>query len=220
MRAIILAAGMGTRLGLGIPKCLVEVGGRSILSRQLESLDRFDVTVVVGFQADRVIEEIGGRAQVVVNGAYGTTSPCHSIALCSGYADRCLILDGDLIFPLGELDGLIGALPFVGVSLPRSTEPVYAEVQRGEVTEFSNNPRKWEWACIFCERPSLFRGVRLGYVYTVLAQSLPMQARRIECFEVDTEEDLRGAREWARLKTDQRSFGFVEHSGLTFCGPT
>ena len=54
---IISCAGMGTRLGAGVPKAIVNVGDKPIIIRQLELLDDFeDVRVVVGFQADKVIE--------------------------------------------------------------------------------------------------------------------------------------------------------------------
>lgn len=220
MRAIVLAAGVGRRLGKGIPKCLVEIEGRSLLDRQIEALASFETTVVVGFQAERVIQEIGGRTHVVHNEDYATTSPCHSIALCSDFEEPCLILDGDLLFPPGELDGLIGVPPFIGVCPPRSEDPVYAEIRQGEVLGFHRSPRRWEWACVFCERPSLFRGIRSGYVYDVLAQKLPMEARNIDCFEIDTEGDLRGARTWVRLKRTQGSFGISGRNDPIFYGPT
>ena len=61
MRAIIIAAGRGSRLGDHTderPKCMVEVGGRSILSYQLEALRAHgvdDLHVVRGYLADRLV---------------------------------------------------------------------------------------------------------------------------------------------------------------------
>ena len=61
MRAIIIAAGRGSRLGENTderPKCMVEVGGRSILSYQLEALRAHgvdDLHVVRGYLAERLI---------------------------------------------------------------------------------------------------------------------------------------------------------------------
>ena len=60
MKAIIIAAGMGTRLEHHTdqkPKCMVEVAGRSILSYQLEAFrenDIEDIHVVRGYLADRL----------------------------------------------------------------------------------------------------------------------------------------------------------------------
>ena len=56
---IISCAGMGKRLGLGTSKCLVDVAGESLIMRNLKMLDDVDdVRVVVGFQAEKVIEAV------------------------------------------------------------------------------------------------------------------------------------------------------------------
>lgn len=61
MKAIIIAAGMGSRLGHHTderPKCMVEVGGRSILSYQLEALRENGVDelhIVRGYLAERLV---------------------------------------------------------------------------------------------------------------------------------------------------------------------
>jgi len=65
LHPIILAAGRGKRLAghnpQGHPKCLMEFGGRSLLARHLDLLHRFGVRsadLVVGFEADRIIEHV------------------------------------------------------------------------------------------------------------------------------------------------------------------
>jgi len=60
MKAIIVAAGRGRRLGpetADIPKCMVAVGGRPILHRQLDALHAAganDVVIVRGYLGDRI----------------------------------------------------------------------------------------------------------------------------------------------------------------------
>jgi choline kinase len=60
LRAIVLAAGEGTRLRphtLDRPKCLVELAGRSLLDHQLATLARCgvrDVTLVTGYRAEQL----------------------------------------------------------------------------------------------------------------------------------------------------------------------
>ena len=61
MQGLILAAGRGSRLDSnqqGLPKCLVDFEGETLLEYQLamfRKLDVRDVCVVVGYRAERVI---------------------------------------------------------------------------------------------------------------------------------------------------------------------
>ena len=56
---IICCAGMGTRLGIGTTKALMHIDGKPLIIHQLEALkDYSDVRVVVGYQANKVIELI------------------------------------------------------------------------------------------------------------------------------------------------------------------
>jgi choline kinase len=70
MKAIIVAAGRGRRLGTEtdlIPKCMVKVGGRSILHWQLDALAAAgvdDVVIVRGYLGDRIAGPAGGRPKL------------------------------------------------------------------------------------------------------------------------------------------------------------
>ena len=61
MNAIILAAGMGTRLRPltdDIPKCLVEVNGIPMVERQILLLQErgiFGITLVAGYRKDKLV---------------------------------------------------------------------------------------------------------------------------------------------------------------------
>lgn len=66
MHAIILAAGRGSRLAEhnpdGLPKCLLEIGGRSLLARHLDLLFQYGVNrvdLVLGYEADHIIDHVG-----------------------------------------------------------------------------------------------------------------------------------------------------------------
>src|SRR5690242_21866029 len=67
MKAIILSAGQGSRLGHLVddrPKCLIEFNGRSLLDRQLDTLEAsrvHDAVVVTGFHDELVNAAIAAR---------------------------------------------------------------------------------------------------------------------------------------------------------------
>jgi L-glutamine-phosphate cytidylyltransferase len=103
MKAIILAAGKGTRLdGAAVkPKCLVEVGGLTLLRRQIESLksvkiDR--VVVVVGFGADSIREACGDEVSFVENNRFAETSSLYSLWLAREHlTDGFVVLNSDVL---------------------------------------------------------------------------------------------------------------------------
>jgi phosphoenolpyruvate phosphomutase len=72
MKAIIVAAGRGRRLGpetAEIPKCMVTVGGRPILHRQLDALGAAgadDVVIVRGYLGDRIAVAVAGKQRAPV----------------------------------------------------------------------------------------------------------------------------------------------------------
>ena len=69
MKAIILAAGVGKRLWPVTqhkPKCLIEIGGQTLLSRYLESLAAVRIrqaTIVVGYKQDMIRAAVGSQCQ-------------------------------------------------------------------------------------------------------------------------------------------------------------
>jgi choline kinase len=99
MQAIILAAGIGKRLKdvtEGMPKCLLKIGGKTILERQLEALAGFDVIMVVGYKAD-VLKKLHPNLKFVYNPDYETTNTIHSLGLALNGKDT-FVLNGDVIF--------------------------------------------------------------------------------------------------------------------------
>jgi choline kinase len=102
MDAVILAAGAGTRLGTGRPKCLTQIGGRLLIDHQLDALAAAGVrspVVVVGFQQVEVCEALRGRARVVVNERYAETNSLYSFLLAREQVrGAAFVLNADVLF--------------------------------------------------------------------------------------------------------------------------
>ena len=115
MKAIILAAGKGTRLdGAAVkPKCLVEIGGSSLLQRQIETLKSLDIkkiVVVVGFGADGVREECGNEVTFVENIRFAETSSLYSLWLAKEHlSEGFVVLNCDVLFHPQMLADLLGS---------------------------------------------------------------------------------------------------------------
>jgi len=103
---VILAAGMGTRLGRSLPKCLTElVDGRTIMGQQLENIEAAfgkdaEVTIVVGYRAEEIVERYGDRAKFVYNEQYDQTNTSKSLlrALRASNKGGVLWMNGDVVF--------------------------------------------------------------------------------------------------------------------------
>lgn len=108
MRAVILAAGAGTRLapmGWNKPKCLLPFGGHTLLDRLLAALqvNRIsEAVVVVGYQRElieRVVARGPVRCDVVVNNDFAETNTLHSLWLARDYlTDGFLYFNADVLF--------------------------------------------------------------------------------------------------------------------------
>ena len=117
MKAIILAAGKGTRLnGVDLkPKCLFEVGGQTLLQRQISALKeaRIDnVVLVLGFEAERIKRRCPADTSFVINSRFEETSSLYSLSLARDYlTDGFVVLNCDVLFHPQLLTRLLTA-PF------------------------------------------------------------------------------------------------------------
>ncbi len=104
MRAIILAAGIGSRLGNPRPKPLTQLStGEMIMGRQVEYLKQVvsvdDIFVVIGFKKDLIMEEFS-ELTYVFNNVYDRTNTSKSLlkAMRKVRTDDVIWLNGDVVF--------------------------------------------------------------------------------------------------------------------------
>ncbi len=108
MKAVVLAAGKGTRLapmGWSKPKCLLEFGDYTLLDNIVNSLvgNGIDnITIVLGYQR-QVVEEAMGKHDVhwdvVFNENYADTNTINSLWLARDYLDDdFLYFNADVLF--------------------------------------------------------------------------------------------------------------------------
>ena len=114
MQAVILAAGMGSRLNAmtgGGSKALVEIGGRPLLLHTLEALADHGigpVLVIVGHEAHALQNVIGDRAEVLLNERFAETNSLYSLWLARDWIKGpFVLLNCDLFFDPRILDELI-----------------------------------------------------------------------------------------------------------------
>jgi len=109
MKAIILSAGQGSRLGHLVdnrPKCLIEFSGRTLLDRQLDTLAAngvHEAVVVTGFH-DELIEQAiarrsgGPKVRTIFNPFYKVADNTGSLYMArQELAGDCLVWNGDTL---------------------------------------------------------------------------------------------------------------------------
>jgi choline kinase len=102
---VILAAGMGSRLGRTLPKPLTELSdGRTIMKQQFDNIHQafgndVNVTIVVGYKLEHIIEAFP-HADFVYNEQYDQTNTSKSLlrALQASKDGGVLWMNGDVVF--------------------------------------------------------------------------------------------------------------------------
>jgi choline kinase len=138
MKAIILSAGQGSRLGHLVddrPKCLIDFSGRSLLDRQLDTLDVSGVAeavVVTGFHDELVNEAIARRSggpnvRTIYNPFYKVADNTGSLFMArEELAGDCLVWNGDTLVSRALMAKVL-ANPQPGISVTIDRKQSYDE---------------------------------------------------------------------------------------------
>lgn len=155
MKAVILAAGVGKRLGAvtgNRPKCLLEVGGRSLLVRYLDALLEAGVTsavLVVGHRQE-LIHAAAGDAyrgcalRYIVNDQYRRGS-LYSLWLARAtFDDDLLIMDADVLCPASFVKRLVNSphpnAILIDETVRQDSEERMAVIAGGRVMALTKQP--------------------------------------------------------------------------------
>jgi len=222
VHALILAAGIGWRLGRGEapPKSLIRFDGRSLLERHLEILFAHgvdEVVVGIGYQAERVEAELerlgyGERVRTVPNADYheGNIVTLWCLREHLERSGPLLLMDADVLYAPGVMARLVASPHANCFLLDRGIEPgeepVKLAVRGGRPVEFGKAlPPGLEYD-YHGESVGFFKleermGARLG----ALARRYLERGRR-DAFYEDALRDL--------LLETPHAFGFEDVTGL------
>ena len=131
MKAVLLVAGVGRRLGDDRPKVLLDVGGRTLLSRHVENLEALGIPlrVVTGFHADLIRDALPEGVELVHNEAFRRGSLLSMAAGLAGLDEDVVLMDGDVLYDPSILSDVC-ALPR-GFALDPRTDPGEEEMMLG-----------------------------------------------------------------------------------------
>lgn len=220
MKAIMLAAGMGIRLGNseGVPKCLLEIGGKTLLERHFDILRHCgveEIIIGVGYRASLVEAAIASAAgldvRTVLNPRYdrGSMVTLWSLREHLGSAGDVLLMDADVLYDYRMIERLLKSAHRDCFLLDRdfdttSAEPVRLCVRGGRLVEFRKR----------VDAPADFCGESVGFFRfseSTAGALIDIAARYIQEERLDEphEEAIRDM-----LLSDGGRFGYEDVTGL------
>ncbi|WP_437607155.1 phosphocholine cytidylyltransferase family protein [Sorangium sp. So ce834] len=159
MRAILLAAGRGRRIGRDAPKCLISIEGKTLLERHLVNLAESGVTeltIVVGFRREMIEEALASlRAPLKIELVDNPRFVHGSIVSLHVAADRLsgggLWMDADVLYPAALLRRLVSSphenCLLVDAGSEESGEEMMVGVRAGRVLKIARRVGKgWDVA--------------------------------------------------------------------------
>lgn len=203
--AVIATAGLGSRLGLGHPKCMLELGGVTLLTRMIRMLEPHvsRIHVVIGYREDMIIDHCARyhpKIVLVRNPEFRTTNTAQSLSLGARHmTGKCVFLDGDLVINPDSFGQFLyqAALSeiLIGLCQPSTENAVFIDTEESAnglvVTGFTRENRTcFEWANVFAG-PSTLMNSAENYVFEHLAKLLPLTGHILELAEIDTSSDMR-----------------------------
>lgn len=202
---IISCAGIGSRLGLGTTKALIDIGGKSLIHWQLELFKNVeDVRIVVGFQANEVIEEVRKYREdvtFVFNHNYFDTKTGASYYLGARDGNEYAIeYDGDLLIHPTDMENLLKLEgEWIAYSDKNSEDGLYLNLnsEGEEVISFSREKGDFEWTGPCCLKKAHVRYTSAN-VYNQLEPFLPMRGVKVRACDIDTYGDYQKALKFLR----------------------
>ncbi len=168
MKAVVLAAGLGTRLRAKIPKPLVKVAGREILYRSLKVLSELGIeefVVVVGKKGELIEEFLKrhGFKYKIVRNEYPERGNGYSFYLAKDYVDgKFVLIMGDHVYEREFIEkaikgeGLIGDRIAKFVDIEEATKVI---CKNGRVERVSKNLERFDYidTGFFVLTPDIFK---------------------------------------------------------------
>ena len=121
MKAIILAAGMGTRLSKyteGLPKCMLKFNGKTLIERQVETLRKSginDITIVKGYMPDKI--NIKG-VKYYINEDFADTNMVETLfAAENELNDEILVCYADILYEEKTIKRILQSKADIGVTV-------------------------------------------------------------------------------------------------------
>lgn len=125
MKAVILAAGRGRRMGIqtqNSPKCMTRLGGKPLIAWQISAMRSAgikDITAISGYMG-QALDGLG--LNLIANDEWESTNMVYSLTRASGilHEYECLVSYSDIIYSAGTLTTLLGGEGDIRIAYDRN----------------------------------------------------------------------------------------------------
>ena len=210
-KCVVLAAGSSTRLRPltdTMPKCLLKVGGKTLLERTIENVLATgikEIAVVVGYRADMIREFVKHlfpqqRIRFIFNPNYARTNNAYSLLLARRFLEdknetvshNLLLLDSDILFSGKLLPHLLSAEAenkiAVRVSGDHNDEEIQVGINSDGTLNFIGKRPAFDKAFGESIGIELFSAETAAWLFAVLEQRVRRGSGRSEFYEVAFQE--------------------------------
>jgi len=146
MDALILAAGRGTRMGgIDTPKCLLDIGGLSIIQYQIKCLKNAGINkifIITGYHSEQIHSHLSNDLIFIHNPDFATTNNLYSVwAAKNSLDDDFICIYGDLLFDKNILDNCIQDQNDVCLVIEKNVrdETMKVKIKNNLITQLSKN---------------------------------------------------------------------------------
>ncbi len=198
---VILAAGLGSRLGLEIPKCLITIKNKKIIDYQLDLIKHAkNITIVTGYKASQIKDHVSLKwpslnVNYINNGDFEKTNNVYSLSLAFDKIDTpTLIMMSDLLISRKSFEAFINksntTCPLIAITKKKSRDSVQVKVKQNKAILISREiESEYEWVGMYYTK-NLIVDIGASYIYELASSRLPSDTQLIESHEIDTPEDL------------------------------
>ena len=150
MKALILAAGIGKRLKVNIPKILLKIGSKSLLERHVENLLNLgikNIGIVIGYKSNQLrnfIKKIDRKKNIKIfkNSSYRLGSIVSLVSASKFFYTKgnLIIMDGDVFYDKKILKKLINSKKrnclLIDKKFEKGEEPVKVCIKNNKIIDF------------------------------------------------------------------------------------
>ena len=165
MDALILAAGLGTRMkGINSPKCLLEINGIALIDYQIKCFKQLGINqifVVTGYNSDLIRSHLNNEVIFIQNDNFATSNNITSVwSARELISDDFICVYGDLLFNKKILENLIQDNHDICMIIEKNvrSETMKVKIKNNQIIQVN---KKISFELLYDKNNSLYKKIKI-----------------------------------------------------------